>query len=86
MNDNKIIKIPISYDQRKINEYGQGYVPCAISNRWLQFHEETTDLRFISVDVMTLNTDNNSHKICELVLNIEDIIRALKSIKVKPQE
>lgn len=84
MSDDKIIRIPVSYDQRKINEYGQGHVPCGVSNRWLQFPEEATDLRYIFVDVMTLNAENEPHKICELALKAEDITRALNAIKVKP--
>lgn len=60
MDNEKIIKIPISYEQRKINENENGYVPCQISSRWLQFGEESSLLQggeFISVDVMTLGAD-----------------------------
>ncbi|MCB2354464.1 hypothetical protein [Clostridium estertheticum] len=80
MMDDKIIEIPISYDQRKINEYGQGYVECGVSNRWLQFNKQSPDLKVITVDVMTLNTNDKPHKICEMVLRVDDIMRALNSI------
>ena len=57
--DDKVIKIPISYEKRKKNEKGEGYVPCQISERYLEFSMESTtvsDGEFICVDVMTENS------------------------------
>ncbi|AUN11581.1 hypothetical protein [Clostridium botulinum] len=87
MDNEKVIKIPISYSQRKINEMGNGYVPCEVSERWLQFDNESISLRsgeFIGVNVMTLGSDEQAKKICSVILNIEDIKRALAN--VKPQK
>ncbi|AKA70151.1 hypothetical protein [Clostridium scatologenes] len=86
MGDEKVVKIPIDYKQRKINEYGQGYVPCEVSNRWLQFADESNLCQggeFIGVDVMTLGSDEQPKKICQLIINREDIIRALNSVVPK---
>lgn len=74
----KIVKLPISSDQRKINKKGEGCVPCQTSGRWLNFDDHVTpDLNFIFVDVMS----ESNHKICQLCLKIDDIERALKIAK-----
>ena len=84
MDDNKVVRIPISYTQRKVNEYGSGYVPCQISSRWLQFDGIISkDLDFIFVDVMTKNDDGKESKICQLCLDAKDIMRALNSAEQK---
>lgn len=75
--DKKIVRIPISRKQRRINERGEGYVECEVSNRWLQFHGIVEDLALIPVDVMTENEDGKEIKLCELILKKEDILRAL---------
>lgn len=82
-NENNLVRIPITFKQRKINEYGKGYVPCEVSERWLQFPDEISDERYIGVDVMTNGSDNNPKKLCELVVSKEDLIRAINSIEIK---
>ncbi|EJO5347022.1 hypothetical protein NRP93_001088 [Clostridium botulinum] len=87
MENEKVIKIPISYSQRKINEMGNGYVPCEVSERWLQFDNESISLQsgeLIGVNVMTLGSDQQAKKICSLILTRKDIERALAN--VKPQK
>ncbi|MGE6488499.1 hypothetical protein [Paenisporosarcina sp. NPDC076898] len=81
MDENKIVKIPISYEQRKINEHGNGYVPCQVSSRWLQFNTLITYKDYIMVNVMTETENNSMRKICELVLSKEDLLRAINSIE-----
>ncbi|MDM5188582.1 hypothetical protein QUF99_15035 [Bacillus sp. DX4.1] len=79
--EEKVIRIPISRKQRRINERGEGYVECEVSNRWLQFHDIVEDLELIPVDVMTENIDGKERKLCELILKKEDILRALNLYK-----
>lgn len=86
MDDNKIIKIPISRERHKINEMGNGYVPCEVSDRWLQFDNESTLVQcgeLIGLDVMTMGTDEKPKKICQLIIRREDIERALANVKIK---
>ncbi|WP_163581128.1 hypothetical protein [Gracilibacillus saliphilus] len=83
MSDKKIIKIPISYDQRKINEYGDGYVPCLVSERWLQFPETANNENNIIVDVMTQTEGNKPRKLCELILSRNDLLRAIDSVEIE---
>lgn len=80
----KIIKFPVTYSQRKRNSMGVGYVPCEVSNRWLQF-PDTSCLceggEFIQVDVMTLGKNEEPRKICEVILARADLERALQNVK-----
>jgi hypothetical protein len=84
--DNKVIRIPIDPKQRKINEYGPGYVPCEVTDRWLQFPEAVSDKRYIPVSVMTTSKDGMPKKITDLVLSSEDLLRAINSIKIKNED
>lgn len=83
MSKNKVVKIPITYEERKINEYGKGYVSCLVSERWLQFPETASHERHIPVNVMTQAEGKESRKICELILSKEDLLRAINSIKIE---
>lgn len=42
MEKNKVVRIPISHKQRQLNKHGEGYVPCEVSSRWLQFADTGT--------------------------------------------
>ena len=73
-----IKKFPITFTQRQKNERGKTSVSCQVSDRWLRFSEE-----FISLDVMTLGSDEKEKKICELVVTREELVEALSNIKCK---
>ncbi len=81
----KVVKFPISFSQRKRNEKGKGYVPCEVSNRWLQFPENSGGIfstgEYIEIDVMTLDQNDQPKKICNLILTRENIERALSNVK-----
>ena len=79
-----IKKFPITFTQRQKNERGKTSVSCQVSDRWLRFSEESTKLEggeFISLDVMTLGSDEKEKKICELVVTREELVEALSNIK-----
>lgn len=79
-----IKKFPITFTQILKNERGKTSVSCQISDRWIRFSEESTKLEggeFISLDVMTLGSDEKEKKICELVVTREEILEALSNIK-----
>lgn len=81
-NKGKLIRIPISYRQRKINEHGEGYVPCEVSERWIQFPDEVSDERYIPISIMTTGSKQESRKICELIVSKDDLLRAIEKVKV----
>lgn len=81
-----IKKFPITLTQRQKNKRGKTSVSCQVSDRWLKFSEESTHLEggeFISLDVMTLGSDEKERKICELVITREELLEALKNVKCK---
>lgn len=86
--ENKIIRIPISQKQRLINTHGNGFVPCEVSGRWLQFPEESAfigEKNLMFVDVMTYGDNDKPRKICSLCISQEDIVRALKHVEPRDQ-
>jgi len=83
--DNKIIHIPISYKQRKLNQMGEGYVPCEVSSRWIQFPKEANE-NYIPIDIMTIGENEKPKKICEMIVSKENLIKAINSIKFTNKE
>jgi hypothetical protein len=60
-------------------------VECQVSGRWLQFPEKASAVggkSFMVIDVMTLGSDEQPRKFCELVLAKEDLIAMLNKIDV----
>lgn len=80
----KFSQFPISFKEHTCNLHGTGYVPCTISERWLQF-DDTYDrkLNLVFVDVMTTDSKDNPKKLCSLCLNLDDLKRELEKIKPK---
>ena len=59
---------------------------CQVSSRWLQFPQNAQTVggaSFMSVDVMTMNGDEQERKICQLVLTKEDLLEILSRIQVR---
>lgn len=85
--DKKIIKIPITYEQRKRNEKGKGYIPCQISGRYLKLnleHSPSNPQEWINGDVMTEDTvDGNDKVLCHMIIKKQDIIDALNEISLE---
>lgn len=77
---NNVIPIPVSYEQRQINEHGEGYSECAFTEKWLEFPETVNDERLIPVKVMA-TIDGEARQLTQLILNKEDILRAAESVK-----
>ena len=81
--DDKIVRIPITYSERKKNQMGDGYVPCYISSRYLMIQgvSECNDETIMMFDVMTENDEGVSRKICEMAIDINDLNEAVKKVK-----
>ena len=82
--DEKIIKIPISYENRKKNEKGKGYVPCQVSERYLNFSMESTtvnDEEFIYVDVTPETSSQGIDKLLtRSIIKKGHLLQTLKNI------
>ncbi|HLR60648.1 MAG TPA: hypothetical protein VK094_09280 [Pseudogracilibacillus sp.] len=77
---NNVIPIPVSFEQRQINEHGEGYVECAFTEKWLQFPEIVSDEKLIPVKVMA-KINGEARQVTQLILNKEDLLRAAESVK-----
>jgi hypothetical protein len=66
---------------------GKFSVSCAVSMRWLRFQEKTgyvgNDSEAVVVDVMTDFDGRPSRKLCELVLELDDLRAILKQYEAK---
>jgi len=85
--DKKIVRLPIKAHQRWKNYLGQYSVPCVVSSRWLQFPKESAgrfqEGEFIHMNVMTLDSNENPRKLCELIVTREDLMRVINLVKEK---
>lgn len=83
----KVIRMPITADQRRKNGIGSGGVPCQVTGRYLDFSLESTvleDGEFITVNVMTSDTENEKDRlITKLIVTREDLIEVLERVKPK---
>ena len=78
----KIIRIPVSRSEREHNIHGTGYVPCNVSDRWLQFSDTyDKELNLVFADVMTLDHNEKPKKICTLCLDVNELKAELAKIK-----
>lgn len=78
-----VIPIPITYNQRKLNEYGEGYVPCLVSDQWLQFPETAVHEINIPVKIMEETEDGQPFEVGELFLSKSDLLRAVHAVKIE---
>lgn len=82
--DKKVIRIPVDSKQRQINEKGGCYVPCDLSDRWLQF-SDVSDIaggrELITFSVMTLDKNGNPYRLFNMTVERNDIERALNIIE-----
>jgi hypothetical protein len=79
-----VIRFPVNTTRRIKNRRGKFSVSCAVSMRWLRFQEQTGTVdggsQAVVADVMTdADFDGGpSKKICELVLELNDLRALLK--------
>jgi hypothetical protein len=80
----KVVRIPVSVDQRHRNTVGPGYVPCMVSDRWLRFPKQSGGHfgggEYIAADVMTGSPEEHPRRLCELIVTREDLLRAISSV------
>ncbi|MES5481531.1 hypothetical protein QMZ05_02160 [Bradyrhizobium sp. INPA03-11B] len=84
-----VIRFPVNGGQRIKNRRGKNSVSCYVSGRWLRFHEEVGTVekasRVVAVDVMAADFDETpAKKICELVLELDDLRAILDRYDAKP--
>ncbi len=81
--DNSMIRFPSIFNRRK-RSMGPRLVECQVSTRWLEFPESSIgtfrDGEYIAVSVMTLGSDEEPKKLCDLILTREGLSAALGAV------
>ncbi len=88
---NKVIKFPISRSNCHKNKMGNGYVPCMVSDRWIQFPKKSAGHfeggEFIEISIMTHSyTKDEPRKLCDMIVTREDLLRAINAITEPDKE
>jgi hypothetical protein len=81
---NDKIRFPVSNWERTKNRLGKKAVPCVVSDRWAQLHGPPSSIgagSIIGMDIMTKNENGETKKICQLMVAIEDLERAIEEAK-----
>ncbi len=85
MGKDNVTRFPVLSHERWRNRFGQRAVPCQVSDRWLQFPENSAIMnndKCIFVDVMTLSSDGGKHrKLTSLCLSKKELLSALERVK-----
>lgn len=71
----------MKWKDKMIIRYGNGFVPCEVSERWIQFPSKVEDERWIPINIMTKSNDKDV-KLCELIISKKDLLRAISSFKI----
>lgn len=68
----------------RLNEKN-GKLECEVSCRWLQFpkaSDKFSEIEYICLDVMTLGASDKGRKLCELILDKQQLLKMLKELPV----
>src|SRR5262249_5170658 len=83
MNKGKVVRFPIKSSERWKNRLGKRAAACLVTDRWLQFPENSEPLPdgdYMFINVMTRPDGENVRRICQLCVSKQDLIRAIKSV------
>jgi len=82
--DKKIRHIGIDPHTRRRNKLGKRAVGCEVSDRWLEFPENSDAVPGLGdmmvVSVMT-NVTEGPRKLCDLTISREDLTKALANVQ-----
>lgn len=81
----KIVRFPSGSNKRKRLKEREGIIECEVSNRWLQFPEASDKLaymEYICLDVMTQGPSGKDRKLCELILDKNQLLKMLNELPV----
>ena len=81
----KIARFPVDSKKRKRLKEKQGRIECEVSGRWIQLPEASnkfSDIEYLHLDIMTLGTSEMERKLCELILDKEQLLKMLNDLPV----
>jgi len=84
MNKN-IIRFPRRSNDRKRLEAQKGKLSCEVSERWIKFpsaSDKFEDIEYLSIDVMTRGSNDKDRKLCEIILDKQQLLKMLAELPV----
>lgn len=84
MSKGNVTQFPVKAYERWRNRLGKRAVPCLVTDRWLQFPENSDTVNnghYMFVDVMTRSDGENARKLTTLCISKEELLVALKRVK-----
>ena len=80
-----IIQFPRRSEDRKRRKAKKGILECEVSNRWIQFpkaSDKFSDMEYLHLDIMTLDSNEKDRKLCELIIDKEQLLSMLRKLPV----
>ena len=84
MND-KVIRFPGRTADRKRRDSNRGILRCEVSPRWIQLpsaSDKFSHMEYLHLDIMTLGTNEQDRKLCELILDKQQLLKMLRDLPV----
>ena len=86
--DNKIVKFPNKHERLKRIDINSGKLRCEVSERWISFPGaswKTNNLDYLALDIMTLGANDKERKLCEIIVDREQLQKMLKELPINDQ-
>ncbi len=75
-----IVRFPRRSGDRKRLEVKDGRLSCEVSERWIKFpsaSDKFDDIEYLSLDVMTRGSNEKDRKVCELIIDKQQLLKML---------
>lgn len=82
---NNIVRFPRRSEDRKRKEAAKGRLSCEVSERWIRFpsaSDKFEDMEYLALDIMTLGSNEQDRKLCEIILDKQQLLKMLQELPV----
>lgn len=86
MSKDKVVRLPNNYERKKRVDASKGELRCEVSPRWIKFPEASSkhvDTDYLSLDIMTLSSNEEERKLCEIIVDRDLLEKILKELPRK---
>ena len=83
--NNKVVRFPRRTADRKRRDSNDGVLRCEVSGRWFQFPDASDkfeDIEYLHLDIMTVGTNEQERKLCELIVDKQQLLKMLNDLPV----
>jgi len=80
-----IVRFPRRNKDKKRLEARKGKLSCEVSERWIKFPDASdkhNEMEYLSLDVMTVGSDSKDKKLCEIILDKQQLLSMLMDLPV----